>query len=426
MVDEESQEVASEQARGAPVNRDSRPDPGVIDGEIASSGVPEHPAAAEPDASLSDRQPAPAVRGSGAFRAFLAGALGGALIAALAALAGYLFFWPSTNLAEADASRLAALEAQARTQATEAQRQASALAGLDKRFGALEAADPAGALAALDKRVSALDAANAANAPKIAAALEAAQGSASELKELKELKAEADAARSAFPELSARVAKLEANESAPQAAAVGHEISDLASRVGKVEAALAAPKTESRVAPEEAAFDNSAAVAIVAAALRDKLAQGAPFGTELSALQNLGIEPEKLAPLKALANGGPTNGALAAAFATVAPKALAAASSGEKGDAWNRFLGHIRGMVQVRDLNEASGDDPVALVSQIEAGSRRGDLGAALAAFARLPEPARRAASAWAAEAGAKQQAEQALQSIRTSVIEKLAAGGKS
>ena len=382
----------------------------------------EQAGAAPPGASPSDRQAQPAGRGPGAFRGFLAGALGGALIAALAALAGYLFFWPSADLAEADASRLAALETQARTQATEAQRQASALAGLDKRLGALEAANPAGALAALDKHLSALDAANAANAAKIAAALEAAQGSASGLKELK---AEADAARSALPELSARVAKLEASESAPQAAA-GPEISDLANRVGKVEAALAAPKTESRVAPEKPAFDNSAAVAIVAAALRDKLAQGAPFGTELSALQNLGIEPEKLAPLKALANGGPTNEELAAAFATIAPKALAAASSGEKTDAWNRFLGHIRGMVQVRDLNEASGDDPVALVSQIEAESRGGDLGAALAAFAKLPEPARRAASEWAAEAGAKQQADQALQSIRTSAIEKLAAGGKS
>ena len=423
MVDEESQDVASGQTRGAPVNRDTRPDPGVIDGEIASADAAEQAGAAPPGASPSDRQAQPAGRGPGAFRGFLAGALGGALIAALAALAGYLFFWPSADLAEADASRLAALETQARTQATEAQRQASALAGLDKRLGALEATNPAGALAALDKHLSALDAANAANAPKIAAALEAAQGSASGLKELK---AEADAARSALPELSARVAKLEASESAPQAAAVGPEISDLDNRVGKVEAALAAPKTESRVAPEKPAFDNSAAVAIVAAALRDKLAQGAPFGTELSALQNLGIEPEKLAPLKALANGGPTNEGLADAFATIAPKALAAASSGEKGDAWNRFLGHIRGMVQVRDLNEASGDDPVALVSQIEAESRGGDLGAALAAFAKLPEPARRAASEWAAEAGAKQQADQALQSIRTSAIEKLAAGGKS
>ena len=35
MVDEETQDVAARRA-GAPVNRDARPDPGVIEGEIAA------------------------------------------------------------------------------------------------------------------------------------------------------------------------------------------------------------------------------------------------------------------------------------------------------------------------------------------------------------------------------------------------------
>ena len=72
MVDEESQDVASGQAGGAPVNRDTPPDPGVIDGEIASADGAEQAGAAPPGASPSDRQAQPAGRGPGAFRAFLA------------------------------------------------------------------------------------------------------------------------------------------------------------------------------------------------------------------------------------------------------------------------------------------------------------------------------------------------------------------
>ena len=40
MVDEETQDVAARRA-GAPVNRDARPDPGVIEGEIAARGAHE-------------------------------------------------------------------------------------------------------------------------------------------------------------------------------------------------------------------------------------------------------------------------------------------------------------------------------------------------------------------------------------------------
>jgi uroporphyrinogen-III synthase len=105
---------------------------------------------------------------------------------------------------------------------------------------------------------------------------------------------------------------------------------------------------------------------------------------------------------------------------------LAAASSPEAGGVVDRLLAHLRGLVQVRVLSETQGDDPAALVSQIEAESRRGDVSGALAAFAKLPEPARQAASGWAAEAGAKQAADEALSSIREAAIAKLAAAGKS
>jgi len=79
----------------------------------------------------------------------------------------------------------------------------------------------------------------------------------------------------------------------------------------------------------------------------------------------------------------------------------------------------------VRHLNETAGDDPQALVSQIEASSRRGDIAGALAAFNKLPESARQAAGDWPTLARTRQAADSALQSIREEAIGRLAAGSK-
>ncbi len=423
MVDEESQDVASPPAGGAPVNRDRRGDAGVIDGEVGARVDGEAPAgtaAKTPRTEAPPRSAPPDGRAPGGGRAFVFGALGGLIVSALAAAGGYYALAPSAELAEADAGRLATLDAQAEREGEEAQRQSAAIAGFDKRLGALEASTSSTAQAGLDKRLGVLEAASGAGASKIASAAQAAQSATTDLKTLR---ADVDAARGEIPGLSARVAKLES--AAPEAAAAP-EISALAGRLDKVEAALAAPKTETRVAPEKPApGDNPAAIAIVAEALRDKLGAGIPFASELAALQSLGVQPERLAPLKALADGGPTDRALAASFDAVAPKVLAAASRPEGGGVIDRFLAHLRGLVQVRVLSETPGDDPEALVSQIEAESRRGDVSGALAAFGKLPEPARQAAGGWAAEAGAKQAANEALGSIREAAIAKLAAVGK-
>jgi len=419
MVDEESQDAASEPAPGAPVNRDRPHDPGVIHGELASARADEKAQPVEAGSDLA--RPERAKRG--VFGALLAGAIGGFFAAAIAGAVAYAVLFPKADLAQANAARLAALEAQVGRVGTGWQREEAAVAAIEKRVGALEAPQQGGSIADLDKRVRALEQTAAADSAKVGAAAEAAQASANATKDLK---AKYDASLGELPTLESRIATLESAAAASKAAAP--EISDLSTRVGKLEAALAALKAATRFASEKtSAADNSASVALVAAALRDRLAAGAPFPTEISALQNLGVDPAKLAPLKALAGGAPTNNELAASFEALAPKALAAAASPpQRANAWDRLLAHIRGLVQVRDLAETPGDDPAALVSQIEAETRGGDLPGALAAFAKLPEPARQAAADWAAAAGAKREADEALQSIRQAAIANLAAGGKS
>ena len=240
----------------------------------------------------------------------------------------------------------------------------------------------------------------------------------------KDLRADVDAEKSELPDLSARVAKLESD--APKANAAGPDLAALGARIDKVEGALAAPKTETRADAEKpTAADNPSKIAIIAEVAEERLRSGAGFVSEIAALERLGVDSAALAPLQAVANGAPTNSALAASFAAVAPHVLAATSPPEQGSVTDRFLAHLHNLVKVRELNETAGDDPQALVSQIEAESRRGDIGAALASFDKLPEAARKAAQDWPTLARARQAAEAALQSIREAAVGQLAGGSK-
>jgi hypothetical protein len=420
MVDEDTQNVAAEPA-GAPVNRDARPDPGVIEGEIAGRAADEvgpPPRAAEAAAQTSSAPAAKPVRIG--VRAFAAGALAGLIVCALTAGIGYNFLASKADLAESG-DRLAALETQAQRGNTaldaEASRENAAIASLDKRVNVLEASASAPGGAEFDKRLAALEAANAELAPNIAAAKETAQRLATQMGDLR---SDVDAARGEISGLSARIAKLEAGPGN----AAGPDLSALAARLDKIEAALAAPKSETRATPEQpTSANNAAAIAIIAEAAEERLRTGAPLGPELAALQHLGVAPAALAPLQAVANGAPTNSALAASFSSVAPHVLAATSQAENGSVTDRFLAHIHNLVRVRDLNETAGDDPQALVSQIEAESRRGDIGGALASFDKLPEAARQAAGDWPTLARARQAADAALQSVREAAIGRLAGG---
>jgi hypothetical protein len=133
----------------------------------------------------------------------------------------------------------------------------------------------------------------------------------------------------------------------------------------------------------------------------------------------------RIAPLKAVVNGAATDRMLAASFSASEPKILAAIAPAETGGIGDRFLAHLRGLIQVRNLGETTGDDPRALASQVEAALQRGDLAGALKTFARLPAPAQQAASVWAAEAQTKQAAVAAAQAIREAAMTRLAQNAK-
>jgi hypothetical protein len=79
-------------------------------------------------------------------------------------------------------------------------------------------------------------------------------------------------------------------------------------------------------------------------------------------------------------------------------------------------------VVRVTPVGEVAGDDPAALASQIGAALERGRIAEALAAWERLPEPARQASQEWASAAKARLAADQAARGLLDEAIARLGA----
>ena len=164
MVDEEINDVSAGPT-GAPVNRDARREPEVIEGDIAAREPDDSVSSPDPRAAETRADP-PAARAAprAGARGFLSGAIAGLIVSALGLGAGYTFFASKADVSET-ADRSSALEAQARQTkdaiAAEANRDSAAVAALEKRIGALEAGAGSSNTADLEKRVAALEAAGA-------------------------------------------------------------------------------------------------------------------------------------------------------------------------------------------------------------------------------------------------------------------------
>ena len=197
----------------------------------------------------------------------------------------------------------------------------------------------------------------------------------------------------------------------------------LSDRTAKLETALAAPKSEARVAAEISQEVDPASQAIAAIALEQRLRAGEPFAAEWAALTRLGADAPSLAALKPYAEAGaPTAAALAASFAKVAPAMLAAVTPESTGGPMDKLLDHMRKLVRVHAVGEVPGEEPDALVSQIEAALGRGQVAAAMGAYARLPEAARKASADWAKTAEGRAGADAAARLLRENAIARLAA----
>jgi hypothetical protein len=140
---------------------------------------------------------------------------------------------------------------------------------------------------------------------------------------------------------------------------------------------------------------------------------GRPFVTELTAMELLGAEPAQLAPLRPLAEkGAPTLPQLAAQFTPLAGPLARAGEPEPTG--LTRILQRF---VKVRPAGIVGGSTPPDLVSTIEAALAQGDIAAALAAWRRLPEPARALSKGWADTAETRDGAGRSLSALQSAAI---------
>jgi hypothetical protein len=418
MADETGDEARLDPEAAAAPNRDRRDEPpAIIEGQPISdepdAASPPDPHPANDDALGASSQAAlPRRRPNWALAAGLGG-LTGALVAA----AAILLATPAVD--PAVAARIAALEKGARDLA-------NATAALEKRLAPHEAS--VSRLAGGSEAAKAdLGAARTDAAKALALASQAAEAVQRKPESGEETSPTAQAPSADLAPIEGRLEKLEgALAGLDKSAADQVSIED---RIAKIEAALAAPKSEARAAPDSVAVkrDDWAAVAIVAEAVSERLSAGAPYGPEQAALARLGADPAKVAALATFAEkGAPTGASLATEFGKIAPEVMKAASPKSKDGVMARLMLNLSKVVKISPVGEMAGDDPAALVSQIVAALGRGEVGPALAIWARLPEPARQASQQWAGAARARLGAEEAARGLLSDAIAELAKRDKS
>jgi hypothetical protein len=377
--------------------------------------IPEPEPAEEPVTKVAPPPPPPPPARSGG--SVVVPFILGGLIAALAGLGAARFAFTDgrpgqadteavladmRSAAEAQTARIAELEAALaalRDEVAAAPDASAALAGLEATLSG-QVAEAAAAASGATEQLGALDSQLAGLAARVEElamrpvpeGLDTASLDAELSRFRDELSAAVDEARSgivAAQEEAAAIASRAAEEAAAQEAAAAEEAE--ATRAA-AEAAAAAAAREAAVARILSALDSGEPYA-------DALAE---FGADV---------PEALAA--PAANGVPTLTALADAFPDAARAALDAAIRTEAGEStMDRFAAFVRVQTGARSLEPREGGDPDAVLSRAEAAVRAGDIAAALAELAALPEAGRSEMAGWTQAAQTRLQALEAAQSL--------------
>jgi hypothetical protein len=292
----------------------------------------------------------------------------------------------------------------------------------------------------VDARLSALEATSrdaSAQAAQRLAALEAGSKQSTDMAQARLAAAEATARESAaqvsqrVAALDERIKSLDVKPLSDQLGGLDQKVSTIDGRLGAVEKTAAAQGEELKAVAAGAAQREqsyvkgarSTASALSAEAIQRAVVEGRPYKTQLDALAASGVPAEALAPLQPYAAGGaPTPQALLVDFAAVAPQMARNAAPAEQSTLSERFWSAAGRVVQVRKVGEPGGVDAASLTSRIEAALERGDVVDAAAAWASLPEPARRVSADFGAKLAGVAQAQAAARRLSGEAYGALAA----
>jgi hypothetical protein len=228
--------------------------------------------------------------------------------------------------------------------------------------------------------------------------------------EIATLSSQIDETAAAITALADRVVTLEerpvfSGEVTADAAEASEAVAALEERMRQREEAVAA-----RAAEAEAAAARAQAEAALNA-LRLSVTRGEPFADPLQAVAAVTEVPDAL---NAAADSGvPSLEALQNRFPAAARAALPVGLRETAGDSpVDRFGAFLRGQIGGRAVAPREGDDPDAILSRAQGAVTAGDLDAALAEIATLPEAAQAELADWTADARTRSDVLSALETV--------------
>ncbi|MBO0346577.1 hypothetical protein J0X15_15200 [Roseibium sp. CAU 1637] len=201
------------------------------------------------------------------------------------------------------------------------------------------------------------------------------------------------------------------SRSSESLAALSGDIQTLSGRVAANQTAIKEQldTMSKRLAAVEATMGDAtarelAARALSIAALKSAIDSGRPYQAELAAVR-AGLPADMdLSALTAHADKGvsPTPTLIAEFPATARAMFAAITKPGRDGDVFDSLLSGARSLIAVRGPGDVSGEGPEAELRRMERAVGQADLETALAAYDKLPDPAKDVGAEWAERARAR------------------------
>ncbi len=218
-----------------------------------------------------------------------------------------------------------------------------------------------------------------------------------------------DVATASQAALAQAAAAADAAKRAAQGGVTRSDLDALTSRIAALEGAVKTLSAD--VAQRISSADDRATRATVAAeALRAAVERGSAFRAELAAVKSLGGNPAAADALEPFAADGlPSSMALGRELAALLPAMQRAAEPPANESSFiSRLENHARNLIHVTPLDAPAmpaGDDRASAIGRLAADAARGDLAAATAEIAHLPDAARALADGWVKKAQAREAA---------------------
>ncbi len=233
----------------------------------------------------------------------------------------------------------------------------------------------------------------------------------------------AAASQSALAQAKTAATAADAAKNATRTGVEQSDIDVLNNRITALESTMKSLSTDA-AQRTASADDRAARLTVAAEALRAAVERGAPYQAELATVATLGADQTATALLEPFAADGlPNAAALAQEFVLLTPSLLQASGAAPRESS---FLGnleaHAQKLVRITPIEAPAGDDPASVIARINIDAARGDIAAALAGIARLPESARTRAASWVKKAEAR---EAAIAASRRIAADALAAIGR-